>query len=119
MIKIKQVYEPIADSDGKRVLVDRVWPRCAKREDLKLRDVAPSTELRKWFGHRADRWESICRRSRRELSDATRQTCLEELAALGQRDALTLLFAARDEAHNHAVVLARVLAKDYGCKTKA
>ncbi len=104
-IRIKRTYEPPARGDGRRVLVERLWPRGMKKEavaaDAWLKDVAPSTALRKWFGHRPERWEEFQRRYRREL-DAN-PAAWKPL--LGQRGTLTLLFSAHDTEHNAAVVL--------------
>jgi len=104
-IRTKRVYEPAARGDGKRVLVDRLWPRGLKKGEAQidtwLRAVAPSDELRRWFGHDAARWDEFRRRYFAEL-DRNREA-LEPL--LGMRGTVTLLFAARDEAHNNAVAL--------------
>lgn len=111
-IKIKRAYEAPAVGDGVRVLVDRLWPRGLKREAAKidhwLKDVAPTAELRKWFGHDPARWPEFRTRYRAELKD--NGDALAVLRALA-KDAktLTLLFAAKDEAHNNAVVLKDLL----------
>lgn len=106
-IKIKRVYEPPARGDGQRVLVDRVWPRGVSRDAAKLddwlKDVAPSAELRKWFGHDPAKWSEFRRGYRAEL--AHRDDALKPLLERARRGTLTLLFGARDEAHNQAVVL--------------
>jgi len=106
-LRLKRVYEPPADGDGLRVLVDRLWPRgLGKREadiDLWLKDVAPSTELRRWFGHDPDRWTEFQHRYRAELRD--RGEAVEILRERAGQGVTTLLYAARDEAHNHALVL--------------
>lgn len=111
MLRTKRVYEAPADDDGVRVLVDRLWPRglskTAARLDLWLKDVAPSNELRHWFGHDPARWAEFQRRYREELKQ--QPEALEQLATLAARGRLTLLFAARDEAHNNAVVLRALL----------
>jgi uncharacterized protein YeaO (DUF488 family) len=113
-IHIKRVYERPAADDGTRVLVDRVWPRGIKKDEaeleLWLKDVAPSTELRRWFGHEPERWPEFQRRYRAELernSDAVSK--LRELAKHGR---LTLVYGARDTEHNQAVVLADYLKSD-------
>ena len=110
-VRTKRVYLPPEASDGKRILVDRLWPRGLTKEkaalDLWLKDAAPSTELRKWFGHDPARWDEFRRRYREELDampDATAR--LRDLAKQGK---LTLLYGAHDEAHNNAVVLANYL----------
>jgi uncharacterized protein YeaO (DUF488 family) len=100
-------------ADGKeiRVLVDRVWPRGISREQLALtewaRELGPSTELRKWFGHDPDRWNEFRRRYRAELSKKSDQ--LKAVAQLAQKGRLVLLYSAKDEEHNQAVVLKDVL----------
>ena len=113
-ISIKRVYEPPAASDGARVLVDRIWPRGMTREHAQLalwaRDVAPSTELRKWFGHDPARWEEFRQRYRAEL-DANPGAVATLRGLLGQGD-VTLLYAAHDREHNQAVVLADYLGKN-------
>lgn len=109
-IRIKRAYEAAASSDGVRVLVDRLWPRGLKRSEAQLscwmKDVAPSPELRRWFDHRADRWVEFQRRYRRELNGSESFRQLEKLSASGD---LTLLYAAKDRDHNHALVLAQLL----------
>jgi uncharacterized protein YeaO (DUF488 family) len=114
MFKIKRVYEPVAPEDGVRVLVDRLWPRGLAKEaaaiDLWLKDIAPSTALRQWFGHDPKRWPELKVRYREELATPERSTALERLRALErEKGTVTLLFAARDVAHNHAVQLLEVL----------
>jgi uncharacterized protein YeaO (DUF488 family) len=107
---IKRVYEPPATKDGLRILVDRLWPRGLKKSDAALdhwlKEVGPSTALRKWFGHDPDRWPGFRRRYRAELA---KNPALEELRALARRRRVTLLYGAKDEAHNQAVVLAEYL----------
>lgn len=109
-IVIKRVYEPVAEADGKRILVDRLWPRgLGKAEakiDIWLKDVAPSTELRKWFGHDPAKWEEFQKKYRAELQGSP---ALAKLAALAKEEKVTLLFAAKDTEHCHAVVLQDIL----------
>ncbi|MGB3027168.1 DUF488 domain-containing protein [Paradevosia shaoguanensis] len=109
-ISIKRVYEPASPSDGTRILVDRLWPRGLSKEkahyDLWLKDVAPSTELREWFGHQPDRWPEFQKRYSAELSHNPAMAELRDLATKGH---VTLLYGAHDEEHNQAVVLADVL----------
>jgi uncharacterized protein YeaO (DUF488 family) len=111
-VRIKRVYEPAAAADGKRILVDRLWPRgiskAAAGIDLWLKEVGPSTELRKWFGHEPARWEEFRSRYNAELADNPAFTELGEQLTAGP---ITLLYGARDEAHNQAVVLADRLRK--------
>lgn len=110
--RIKRVYEPRAPGDGQRVLVDRVWPRGFGKEKLRdviwLKDIAPSTDLRKWFGHRPERWEQFRARYAAEID--RNPDSLAKLRALCARGPVTLLYSARDEEHNQALVLAEYLA---------
>jgi uncharacterized protein YeaO (DUF488 family) len=112
-IRAKRVYDAPATGDGRRVLVDRLWPRGVSKEraqlDGWLREIAPSTELRRWFGHDPDRWEEFERRYRQELAAPERQVALTTLAQFVTERPLTLLYAARDTVHNEAVVIAGVL----------
>ena len=111
MVALKRVYEPTSASDGRRILVDRLWPRgLTKRAadvDEWLKEVAPSTELRKWFGHDPARWPEFKRRYRRELR--AHRDAVDRIARLAARRRVTLVFGAKDDAHNDAVVLADVL----------
>jgi uncharacterized protein YeaO (DUF488 family) len=106
-IAVKRVYEPAAKSDGYRVLVDRVWPRGLKKEDAALdiwaRDLAPSTALRRWFGHDPARWEGFRHRYASELD--ARKMLWQQLLTQAERHRVTLLFGAKDEDHNQAVAL--------------
>lgn len=115
MIRIKRVYEPPEPADGRRVLVDRVWPRGLTREALAIdrwaRDLAPSDDLRRWFGHDPARWDEFRRRYRLELAAPEREADLEELAAIARTGTLTLVYSARDPDHNQARVLAEVIAE--------
>ena len=110
-IAIKRIYEPASRSDGMRILVDRMWPRGLKKDeariDLWLKEVAPTTSLRRWFDHRPERWEKFQERYSAELSDNPDLTELRDLVKKSKR--VTLLYSARDEAHNQAVVLAGYL----------
>ena len=111
MIRIKRVYdEPMAE-DGKRILVDRLWPRGIAKDKARidewLKEIAPSDELRKWFGHDPERWEEFRERYRRELEAKAEQ--MDGLRQLMAGGTVTLLFAARDEEHNNAVVLKEIL----------
>ena len=109
-VRIKRIYEP-PGPDGERVLVDRLWPRGVSKEaagiDQWLKDIAPSGELRAWFGHDPARWEEFRRRCRRELTACREQ--IEALRRLARQRPLTLLYSARDERHNQAVVLREVI----------
>lgn len=110
-IAIKRVYDAPSPDDGQRVLVDRLWPRGVSKEDAKLTEwvkgVAPSDELRKWFGHDPEKWGEFQTRYRAELKD--RGEAVQELRDLAAKGKLTLLYGAHDEAHNNAVVLADYL----------
>lgn len=114
-LSIKRAYLPPDDGDGQRVLVDRLWPRGLRKEEAALdewmKDVAPSPDLRKWFGHDAERFAEFSRRYRLELSE---NPALDALAALAKKGKLTLIYAAHDETHNHARVLAQYLAEREG-----
>jgi uncharacterized protein YeaO (DUF488 family) len=109
-ISIKRVYEPSAKGDGKRILVDRVWPRGLTKEAAALdaweKDLAPTTELRKWFDHKPERFAEFKKRYRAELKDNPAVT--DVLASIGRAKA-TLLYSAKDETMNQAVVLAEFL----------
>lgn len=106
-VHVKRIYEAKTDHDGVRVLVDRLWPRgMAKQDaeiDLWLKEIAPSPELRRWFGHAPDRWAEFGRRYREELR--RNGAAVESLREMARRETITLLFAARDSEHNNAVVL--------------
>jgi uncharacterized protein YeaO (DUF488 family) len=107
MIHLKRVYEEPSKTDGLRVLVERLWPRGLTKEraavDLWLKDVAPSPELRKWFGHDPARWEQFQQRYRQELRQKTEAVRL--LRQKAKEGAVTLVYAARDQEHNGALVL--------------
>ncbi len=109
--RLKRIYDPVAVDDGRRILVERLWPRGLRKEDAALddwlRDVAPSPELRRWYGHDPEKWPEFRRRYREELAGRARR--LGELRALAGEETVTLLFAARDRDRNSAVVLREVL----------
>lgn len=106
-IRIKRVYEQPDPADGTRILVDRLWPRGMTKEkagvDLWLKNIAPSTALRKWFGHEPAKWEEFKQRYRQELRENKEQVSLlkEQL----KKGTVTLLYGAKDEVHNEALVL--------------
>lgn len=110
-IELRRAYESPDPDDGHRVLVDRLWPRGVSRDALRIdewtKDLAPSTELRKWFGHDQDRWDEFQDRYRAELDAHSDE--LDRLAEIAAAGPLTLVFAARDVDHNDAVVLRAVL----------
>ncbi len=111
MIRLKRAYEGASRGDGFRVLVERLWPRGVSKEeahlDLWLKEVAPSAELRKWFGHDPDRWKEFQRRYRAELKG--HKDALKLLKEKDREGTVTLVYAARDEEHNSALVLKKVL----------
>ena len=114
MVRIKRVYAPPAPEDGYRVLVDRLWPRGLRKEAaavaLWLKEIAPSTELRRWFGHDPERWPEFVRRYQEELKAPERAAALDRLRRLQQeREVVTLLYGARDEALTHATLLKDLL----------
>ena len=110
-ISIKRAYVTPAPEDGFRILVDRLWPRGLSKErariDLWLKDIAPSTGLRKWFGHEPARWQEFRRRYRAEVDNQPEK--LAELRALAKRRPITLVYSARDELHNNGVVLRDII----------
>lgn len=112
-VKLKRAYEPAEPSDGRRVLVDRLWPQGLRKRDAHvdvwLKEVAPSAELRRWFGHRSERWEAFQHQYREELKD---NPALDQLRALVAEGPTTLVFGARDRARNQAVVLQALLQED-------
>jgi uncharacterized protein YeaO (DUF488 family) len=107
----KRVYESASADDGYRILVDRVWPRGISKEEAVVdewaRELAPSTELRKWFAHKPERFEEFRRRYREELND--REAEIRALRTRGRDETVTLLFSARDTERNNAVVLAEIV----------
>ena len=112
-IRLKRAYDPPSPDDGVRILVDRLWPRGLARDAAKvdhwLKEVAPSAELRRWFGHDPDRWPEFRKRYRAELvRNAAAVAALRELMKAARP--VTLLFAAKDVAHNNAVALKEFLA---------
>jgi uncharacterized protein YeaO (DUF488 family) len=111
MIQLKRVYEEPSSNDGMRVLVERLWPRGLTKEraavDVWLKDVAPSPELRKWFGHDPARWEQFQERYRQELRE--KKDAVQFLKQRGKEGTVTLVYAARDEDHNGALALKRYL----------
>jgi uncharacterized protein YeaO (DUF488 family) len=110
-LRLKRAYEPPADSDGYRVLIDRLWPRGVSKEEARLdewaRDLAPSSELRRWFAHDPARFDEFRRRYRRELDEHDEK--VRDLRRRARAGRLTLVYGARDTEHNDAVVLAEVL----------
>lgn len=113
LVLIKRIYEKPSITDGKRILVDRLWPRGVKRStanvDLWLKAVAPSNELRQWFNHSPQKWEDFKKRYRKELDG---NKALQELVHIIQVHDVTLLFASKDEKHNNAIALSEFLKKE-------
>jgi uncharacterized protein YeaO (DUF488 family) len=112
-LKIKRIYEKPSETDGERFLVDRLWPRGISQEAARLtawlKDLAPSAALRQWFGHDPERWPEFQERYRAELQDADKTELLQKLADKARHGTVTLVYGARDEAHNNAVVLQGLL----------
>ena len=110
-LKLKRVYEPAESSDGYRILVDRLWPRGLSKAkaavDEWMKEIAPSAELRRWFGHDPERWAEFQRRYEHELR--AHADLVGEIASRAAQGPVTLVYGARDEAHNDAVVLAAVV----------
>ena len=106
-VRLKRAYEPAEAADGVRVLVDRLWPRGVSKEEARIdewaKDIAPSTALRTWFGHDPARWAEFQRRYREEIK--ANPDLLAHLRALARKGPITLVYSARDEVHNDAVVL--------------
>ncbi len=112
-VNVKRIYEKPAKADGKRILVDRIWPRGLTKEkaavDLWFKELAPSTHLRKWFAHDPAKWEEFQKKYRQELRQNKKQvSVLKEQAKKG---AVTLVFGAKDELHNQAIVIKEWLSR--------
>lgn len=110
LLGIKRIYDKAEITDGKRVLIDRLWPRGVKKStanmDIWLKDVAPSDDLRKWFNHEPEKWEEFRKRYKKEIDD---NHAFNQLLGLVRDSDVTLVYAARDKDHNNAVVLREVL----------
>src|SRR5690606_26910136 len=110
-VSVKRIYEPPSADDGRRVLVDRLWPRGVRKDaaalDEWIKDAAPSDELRRWFGHDPERWSEFRRRYAEELRQ--RRDVIARLRALAREAPITLLYGAHDEQHNNAVALRAIL----------
>lgn len=113
-VQTKRIYDAAEESDGYRVLIDHIWPRGMSRERARLdqwaRELAPSGELRKWFSHDPERFDQFRARYRDELAEHSE--AIEALRERAGRERLTIVYAARDRAHNNAVVLAELLRND-------
>jgi uncharacterized protein YeaO (DUF488 family) len=112
-VKLKRAYEPSAADDGTRILIDRLWPRGVRKADAAIdqwiKDIAPSTALRKWFDHDPARWQEFRRRYAVEIHEHPEQ--ISRLRALARQGPITLVFSAHDEVHNDAVALRDFLLK--------
>ncbi len=117
-VRVRRVYEKPGPADGTRVLVDRLWPRGLRKDAAALddwaKDIAPSTELRTWYGHDPAKFDEFRRRYTDELSQSGPRAALGRLRALAAKGPLTLLTATRDADHSEAAVLARILRQDVG-----
>jgi uncharacterized protein YeaO (DUF488 family) len=111
MLRIKRIYDLPSPDDGKRILIDRLWPRGIKKADASInewmKDIAPSNELRKWFAHDVSKWEEFKKRYKKELKD--KSEILDKLKKESEKNIVTLLFSAKDVTHNNAQVLREIL----------
>ena len=114
VIRLKRAYDPPSEEDGKRILVDRLWPRGLTKEkaavDVWMKEVAPSPELRKWYSHDDTKWEEFQEKYRKELDD--KQESVRKLRDMAALEDITLIFSARDSEHNSAVTLREYLSLD-------
>ena len=112
-VSTKRAYDAPSSADGYRVLVDGLWPRGIKKEKLKLaewmRPIAPSTELRKWYGHKPERWGEFRQRYRKELQEPARKALLEQLVEHARKEKVTLVFAAQEAEHCNAGALLEII----------
>ncbi len=115
MLKIKRAYDKKESGDGKRILIDRLWPRgLSKAEadiDEWIKELGPSTELRKWFGHDPERWAEFRERYTRELSELDKRALLENISQMARRQNVTLIYSAKDTEHNNVKVLEEIIGK--------
>jgi uncharacterized protein YeaO (DUF488 family) len=112
-VRLKRVYDQPSVDDGPRILVDRVWPRGLSKEEAHvdewLRELGPSTELRKWFGHDPERWNEFRARYRAELEAPEQRQRLQHVRDVAKKGGVTILYGAKDREHNQAVVIAEIL----------
>jgi uncharacterized protein YeaO (DUF488 family) len=115
MLNVKRAYEIKEPGDGERILIDRLWPRGVSKAqagiDRWLKDLAPSTELRKWFGHDPEKWEEFKKRYLKELSDPEKRKLLEDIAQSARSSTVTLIYSAKDTEHNDVKVLEEIIRK--------
>jgi uncharacterized protein YeaO (DUF488 family) len=115
-IQMKRVYDEPEPGDGTRVLIDRLWPRGLSKEqakiDIWLKDIAPSNELRKWFGHDPEKFAQFRQRYTQELTTDTAQEALQKLRGMAEKGVVTLLYAAHDSKHSNAIVLRDILLQE-------
>jgi uncharacterized protein YeaO (DUF488 family) len=115
MIKIKRVYDPPSKSDGVRILVDRLWPRGLTEEEAQVtewrREIAPSDQLRKWYGHKLEKWDEFRKRYTIELNKEEPRKYLAVLRERAKKEVVTLVYGSKDTEHNNAVVLRELLTR--------
>jgi len=113
VLKLKRAYEPVESTDGKRILIDRLWPRGVSKSEARvdewLKDLAPSTELRTWFGHDPQKWEEFRKRYIKELSSPDKTGLLEDIARRARRETITLIYSAKDTEHSDVKVLEQLI----------
>ena len=116
-VGIRRIYDPPGKGEGLRILVDRLWPRGVRKADLEYdlweKDIAPTTELRRWFGHAPERWEAFHEKYQKELDASDVQERLQEIVKTAGKRRITLLYGARDPDHNHALILAEAIERLY------
>lgn len=114
-IEIRRLYQHIQATDGFRVFIDRLWPRGVSKDDFEFelwcKDLAPSPGLRKWFGHTVKNWPGFCERYRAELQEPGQRQRIQDVLQQAGRKKIILLYGAKDEKHNHAVILADEMRK--------
>jgi uncharacterized protein YeaO (DUF488 family) len=113
MLKMKRAYEKKSRGDGRRIFVDRLWPRGVSKDEAAfdewLKELSPSSDLREWFGHEPEKFMEFKKRYEKELSDPTKQVLLRRIADLAENSNVTLVYGARDTEHNNAVVLMELI----------
>ncbi len=115
MLKIKRAYDKPESADGKRILIDRLWPRGVSKADARIdewvKDLGPSTELRKWFGHDPEKWEEFRKRYIKELSAPDKSMLLGKIAQTAEHGSITLIYSAKDTEHSDVKVLEELINK--------